>query len=176
MSTSFRLVTLVVGVFAAACFSSGAQAAYSFTDVNGGGSISGAYPAFTITGSDNGNGADSARYTQIFTAAETVSFAWSYATQDCCGGYWDPAGYTLNGSEIQLSTDGVAGQGSSGTFSVAVNAGDTFGWYVDSIDSVAGPAELTVTIAGAVPEPASVLLLMAGLATVGFSSRRRRTE
>lgn len=171
MKFNVRAASLATAVLAALSFSSAANAAYTFSDVNGGGSIAGTYPSFTITGSDNNKGQDSAQYTQFFASATSVSFTWSYTTQDCCGGFWDPAGYILNGVETQLSLNGNVGQGSSGSATVSIAAGDTFGWYVDSPDSIQGPGAITIN-AAAVPEPANVLLMLAGMGA--FAALRRR--
>lgn len=125
---------------------------------------------FDLFGADNGVGPNYTTYTSTFASATTVTFQWSYITNDCCGSFWDPAGYVLNGVYTQLSTDDfVGGQiNSSGVTSVAVNAGDTFGWYVFSQDSILGRGELDVVV----PEPASMSLVVTGL--LGFLASRRR--
>ena len=137
-----------------------------FVNVNGSG--------FDLFGSDNGfaNGNNYATYTAVASGAETVSYNWSYQTFDCCGSFWDPAGYVVNGVYTQLSTDcqGTPGQcPGSGSITFNLNAGDTYGFYVYSIDSVAGRGELSVTT----PEPGSMMLLGSGLFGIAGILRRR---
>lgn len=86
-------------------------------------------------------------------------FMWSYETFDEDGPSWDPAGYYLNGSYFQLSDDsGDSLQGGQVTIP-SLSPGDVFGFYVDTIDDISGPASLTIT---GVPEPGSFLLFGAG--------------
>lgn len=171
MNKALRTAALAAASLGTLCFSGAASAAWTFTDDTGGASISGAYPAFTITGSDLFDfNDDLATYTQAFTSAQAVTFTWNYVTEDCCGSAWDPAGYILNGVRHQLSINGPAGQGSAGVATVDVGAGDVFGWYVESLDSEQGPGLLSVSV---VPEPASVALLMAGVGALAFAARRR---
>ena len=171
MNKPLRTAALAAASLGALCFSGAASAAWTFSDSVGGGTIAGSFPSFTITGSDNGQHADDlATYTQTFDTAQTVSFSWVYKTDDCCGAYWDPAGYVLNGSRTELSVEGDPLVGSSGYMSVDVAAGDTFGWYVLSRDSELGAGILSVSV---VPEPGNVALMLAGLGALGFAARRR---
>ena len=142
---------------------------YTLTNSNGGdGYIVGSAPSFQLFGADNDAGAIYTAYTTTASAAETVNFDWSYTTFDTAGSYWDPAGYVLNGVYTQLSTNGDT----SGTRSVNLLAGDTFGFYVYSVDSVAGRGELYVNMAPT-PEPSSLLLLSSGLLGMAGIVRRR---
>ncbi len=70
----------------------------------------------------------------------------------------------------------------SGNFSVSVAAGDQFGFFVNSIDNIGGAASLTISnadftpaapVGGAVPEPATALLLIPGLVVLAMRLRRR---
>ncbi len=176
MNKALRTAACTAASLAALCFSGAASAAWTFTDSAGGARIDGSYPAFTLTGSDNGQMLDDlAQYTQAFTSAQDVAFHWRYATEDCCGAYWDPAGYVLDGVLHELSVEGPIGEPgapSAGVATVHVDAGDTFGWYVFSRDSTLGPGILEVSV-GVVPEPANVALLLAGLGAIGFAAWRR---
>ena len=181
MLIPLRAVVRATAIVAALAFSAGAHAGYAFSNDNGGdGTLSGAFPSFTITGSDNGVDAgfdDVASYVQTFAAATSVTFDWRYQTLDEGGGAFDPGGYVLDGVETPLSGFGGPGDGNSGRTTVAVNAGDTFGWYVESLDSEFGAGMLAINVE-AVPEPSGAGLLAAAIgafaAIAGLSGRRPR--
>jgi hypothetical protein len=192
MLKTIRAAALSAIAGATLAFAGGAQAAFVFSnDAGGDGTLLGTVPSFSIIGSDNGSGYDTAFYVQTFTTSEIVTFTWSYSTADSGGGVSDPAGFIHNGVETQLSVDGDPGEGSSGTWSEIVTAGDTFGWYVESIDSGGGCAELDVNGGGGgapacvfnsgggtnpVPEPHSLVLMLTGLAAIWVAARRRRNR
>ena len=71
----------------------------------------------------------------------TYSFDWSFSTID--GAYFDPA-YYINGTAYPLS-DIYGSQSQSGTQSVTVTAGSTFGFSIVTVDDIAGSATLTVS-------------------------------
>lgn len=170
-----RLFVVFVVVLGAAGFAYGDT--YTLSNSNGGdGYVSGSAPTFKLYGADNGVGSNYTTYTSTFTSPTTLTFNWSYTTHDCCGSYWDPAGYVLNGSYTQLSTDSqTQGQDdTSGTTTVSIGAGDTFGWYVWSRDSYDGRGELAVTTSVApTPEPGSLFLMGTGLLGVAGALRRK---
>ena len=183
MQKTLRAATLALGTCALAGFAANASAAYVFqNDASGDGSISGSYPAFTITGSNNGAGEDTALYLQSFTASEVVTFTWHYASADTGGTKYDPAGWILNGVETQLSLNGDPGTTSDGTTTVSVHAGDSFGFYVYSQDSQFGAGMLAVgqdlppPPPPAIPEPSNAALTMAGLAALFAAVRRRKSD
>ena len=184
MQKTIRAATLALGTCALAGFSANASAAWTFSnEVDAAdGSISGSYPAFTITGSNNGVGENTAFYTQPFATSQVVTFTWQYASADSNTAV-DPAGWVLDGVETQLSIDGDMGTTSSGTTSVTVLAGHTFGFYVFSSDSLFGAGMLAINedLPGAppppaIPEPANAALMMAGLAAVFAAVRRRQSD
>lgn len=157
-------------------------------NTNGGtGAIIGSYPSFTLNGADNAGASIIDNYTlyiELVDASETLTFNWLYATLDDGGAAWDPAGYLINNTLYQLSpASSGAGIISAGTLTVTLAAGDTFGWYVNSIDSRNGPGLLAIAVTdetltpapvSAVPEPASLGMLLSGLLLVGGLARRRR--
>ena len=178
MLISSRNAVRAAAIVAALAFSAGAHAGYAFSNDNGGdGTLSGAFPSFTITGSDNGVDAgfdNVASYVQTFSAAASITFDWRYQTLDEGGGAFDPGGYVLDGVETPLSGFGGPGDGNSGRTTVTVEAGDTFGWYVESLDSEFGAGMLAVDVE-AVPEPSGAALLIAAIGVIaGLSGRRPR--
>ena len=179
MHRFIRTTALAFAGLATAAFTSAASAAYAFANDNGGdGSLVGADPSFTILGSDNGvddGFANTASYVQLFAAATTVSFDWRYSTADSDGGAYDPAGYVLGGVQHALSTENDFGQGTFRHATIAVASGQTFGWYVSSVDSEYGRGQLDVSVTGvsAVPEPTAAAMWCVGLALAGFVARRR---
>lgn len=138
---------------------------------------SGAPGRLWIYGSDNGNHevpVPLPAYTDyLITAPGTglVEVSLLYRSFDTDGPEWDPAGYVVNGVRTQLSDD--AGDVSQGAFRVsfAVNEGDTFGFYVYSLDGLWGRGAAGV---GPIPEPATYALMGLGLLLVGFVARRMR--
>ena len=180
MQKTFRAATLALGAIALAGLSAHANAAWTFSNDSGGdGSIAGGYPAFTITGSNNGVGDNTSFYLQSFLTSAIVTFTWQYASLDTDGTAADQAGFIDNGDETQLSVNGPAFTPSSGSVSYLVEAGHTFGFYVHSTDSIGGAAMFAVNEdlvtpppPPAIPEPQTPALLLAGLAALFAAARR----
>jgi hypothetical protein len=138
----------------------------------------------SVYGANNGGGGDfiaqevGSNYTAFTITAPTtgtVDVSWLYNTYDCCGSYWDPAGYTINGAYYQLTVSNEnAGVSQMGDVSFWVNQGDTFGFYVYSVDSCCGAGEITISPTAAIPEPSTVGYLLSGLAALWFARRRAK--
>ena len=93
MQKIIRATTLALGTSALLGFAGTAQAAFVFSnDGLGVGSLSGAYPAFTLTGANDGAGETTSYYLETEDHFETIQFNWFYVTADSGGGVFDPAG------------------------------------------------------------------------------------
>lgn len=101
-------------------------------------------------------------------------FGWSYATSDSSGPGADLFGMLIDGVRMQLSDPGGPIT-QSGVRSV--QAGTSFGWYLNCTDCTDGAASVVVTAFQAgqaqVAAPGSLALLGAG-ALLGLAARRRR--
>jgi len=170
---------LATGVAAAALvgLAAGPASAWTLTDTNGGDGhlgTPGAGYAYQVVGADNDVGGSLTTFENTAGAAETLTFNWSYTTFDCCGSYWDPGGYVVDGVFTQLSPSlpPYADDGATytGSFSISVNPGDTYGFYVYSVDSIEGPGTIEFSSA---PEPTTWAMMLAGLGMLGLALRRR---
>ena len=121
-----------------------------------------------MTTGDTGSGFFSfADYWIFVESTGTISFDWTYDSLDDPG--FDRGGYFLNGIYTTLSdTDGEFG-----SEAIAVNAGDTFGFFTESDDNLFGEGLFEVTnFNAAVPEPGTFVAVGVGLAAL--VARRRR--
>lgn len=147
--------------------------------IGGDGSINtgGAPNSITLNGSDNGSSfSANTDFTISAPLGGTVSFNWSYATNDDSSSY-DPFGYLLNGIFNQLTINNTSSpQSGSATFNVV--AGDVFGFRQWSADSQFGRASTTISNFNVAaqpnaPVPGPLPLLGAG-AAFGWSRRLRQ--
>lgn len=72
---------------------------------------------------------------------QVVTFTWNYSTIDSA--FYDRFFYTLNNSDIQLSSN--SGSLQNGTFSLILKTGDIFGFKINTVDGVAGPATTIIS-------------------------------
>lgn len=160
---------------AATALSTPAHAAFTVANSNGGdGYVNANAGGFDLYGADNGVGSNLTTYTDTAASAETLIFNYVYTTNDVDGAYFDPAGYTINGNLFQLSpASSASGFSGGGTVSLVLNAGDNYGFYVNSVDSAYGRGDIAVT--AAVPEPATWALMLVGFGAVGYAMRKRPT-
>jgi len=150
-----------------------APASWSFSNTggstNGNVNTAGAPASITLTGGSAGPGAGTTNFTHAAVASGLVTFNWTYSSTDT--GTYDGANFLLNGVTTLLANNATQG---SGTFSIAVNAGDIFGFQVFSTDNFAGPGVLTVSNFNApVPEGSTLALLALGAVGVVMVVRRQ---
>jgi hypothetical protein len=126
---------------------------------------------------DASPGATTLDYSITLSGDTTIAFDWSYASDDINSSS-DPFGYAINGVSTQLSQDNQAGFiEQDGAVTVLLHKGDTFSFESSSTDSIFGSSTAIVTgfsAVGAVPEPTSVLMLMAGMGLLACASRSAR--
>ncbi len=128
--------------------------------------VSNAGLTLTLTGGNNGGGLEG--NTDLVTTAAaggTVSFDFSYSSLDPTPGF-DIAEYLIQATSVQFAdTDGQ-----SGNISFSVNAGDTFGFRMATVDNEGEPGILTVTDfsapGNATPEPGTAGLMLVGVVLV----------
>lgn len=133
--------------------------------------------SLTLTGGNDGSGNPGSTTFLILAAASGLwTFDWSYSTLDFAG--FDRGGYSIN-SVFTLLGDF---DGASGSISLSLNAGDLFGFRMETDDNTGEPGVLTISNFEApggggapIPEPSSWLLGVAGLAALGALERLRRT-
>jgi hypothetical protein len=94
-----------------------------------------------LTSSDNGNNGNTDFFHAITGTGGTLSFDWAYTTNDDAARY-DPASYFINGLVTTLADGGD--RNLYGSQSLALLAGDTFGWRIYSLDGGGGASVLSV--------------------------------
>ena len=194
ISVSSRLMLGLGAVFACSAMLAPAHAAWTLDNTNGGdGTLDPIDPindfpfehySWVMTGSDLEQDIDIDTLTTITDTALAdgpQTFSYFYFTTDESP-FFDPAGYFINGQQFQLSHDCGCSPFEYDTITLDLHAGDTFGFYINSIDNIGGPALLFVA-PGEVgpdfdlppfPEPASWAMMVGGFGLVGGALRGRR--
>jgi len=95
-----------------------------------------------ISGDNQSNLPGNSDITVPVTEDTSVTFNWSYTTED--GAAFDTYGFLVNGVYTQL-TDDTGDLNQSGTETVMLSNGDTFGFRAATIDNTFGAATATVT-------------------------------
>jgi hypothetical protein len=108
---------------------------------------SGAPASLEIWSSENPGCGNSVVYYGITAISSgTVSFDWVYTTFDVAGSFFDQFGYFKGNQTTQISPFGIPFGGSaSGTTSFEVNEGETFGFYMFSVDNIFGRARSVIS-------------------------------
>jgi len=122
---------------------------WTFTTDSDGFVITSQAPArIILQGGDNGSKLPGdTDYTLTVACGGVISFDWIYQTTDEKA-EWDPAGYLVNGGFTQLTIDDFELSfeppiNQTGTTSVTVSTGDTFGYRVHTVDNLFGFAAFT---------------------------------
>lgn len=139
---------------------------------------SGAPAGIALTGGNDESGLPSlTRYSIKAPFTALVSFSWSYLTVDSGGPDMDRAGYFVGGTDFQLSRNNGFDTQNGFVSSLNVSEGQTFGFYVQSMDSSFGPATLTIgnLALTPTPEPSTVMLTATALA-IGLTRLGRRRK
>lgn len=157
-----------------------ALAAFTLANDNGGDGFVVVHPLepriFTLFSADNAPDINSGftnttSYGDIATRARLVNVRWSHVTADSEAN-WDAGGWFLNSDFFQLTDDSITtGIVQGGTFQIALNPGDNWGFYVNTTDSFGGRGALSIST---VPEPQSWGMLILGFGLVGAVARRRK--
>ncbi|WP_347987778.1 hypothetical protein [Methylomonas sp. AM2-LC] len=177
---SISLLALVLSGSASADFSGNFAASNWVLNDNAGGSVdlSNAPLSITLTSGNSGIQGDTL-LTTTASVAETVSFNWSYVTNDLWGqSGTDAFGYIVNGVFTQLidpnQDPSIPAQ--SGIASFNVNAGDVFGFDANTFDGLYGSSITVVSNFSAVPLPGAFWLFGSALVGVGATVRRNKFQ
>lgn len=151
---------------------------FTVTNSNGDGTLQSGLASLVLTGPNNGSGLPGTTdATTLALATGFIQFQYSYATLDT----WDTsdptatpndyAGYLLGSTFVLLANQ----DGQSGTISIPVTLGESFGFRVVSADNFGEPGILTIsdvsTGGGSVPEPGTfTLLALSGAVLAGIRS------
>jgi hypothetical protein len=124
----------------------------------------------TLVGGNNGGGlAGTTDFIAISAMTVTFQFDYTYQTLDAPG--FDRAGYWAN----QVLTFLADEDGRSGTVSVTVNAGEDFGFRIETDDNTGEPGVLKVGTfqAVSVPEPDTRLVVPLLISAMAWAANRR---
>lgn len=134
--------------------------------------------SITLRGNNDGGVDTYTNYTTTATADGEVKFDWAYSSNE--NGPWDSFGYILNVNGVYNQLAQLANNDSQGIGTSAFNvlSGNTFGFYVFSIDGSFGPGIATISnFSAPIPTPAPVpgpLPILGVGAAFAYSRRLRR--
>ena len=145
---SATLTLLINGQSAFADFSGDfAPDKWTYSETAPGPSASLNSTTMVLTSADNNNGAITGLYSiTIPNGASTISFTFSYITNDGAGSSYDMSTYTYDGNSTDMfETDVGPGVTVTGTKTVSVSGGKVFSINQISDDSSSGAATTTIT-------------------------------
>jgi hypothetical protein len=178
MTKSNKFFCFTIAILFGLIAGSQSASAYVYTlanDNGGDGYVVPTATGFDLFCSDVWLSSNTTTYLTTASTTGTIKFNYTYTTNDCCGPYFDPAGYVINGQFTQLSPDSAPytdmNYVGSGTVQLSLVAGDVFGFYVSMIDGPQGRADIAVST---VPLPAALPLFGSALiGLAGLISRRK---
>lgn len=145
--------------------------------------VTGAPATLALIGGDDDSGVVSiTRYSIKMPFAALINFSWNYSTTDYMGPDLDRAGYSVGGVDSQLTINYGLDIQSGSVSGLNLSQGEILGFYVQSMDSMFGPATITIGEFRATslepsslaltptPEPSTVLLT--ATAAIGFAATR----
>ncbi|WP_144036855.1 hypothetical protein [Synechococcus sp. MW101C3] len=153
----------------------------NWTSIPGTGSIStaGAPNSIQLTSGNNGSNSPSqTSFSIVAQGAGNITFRWSFVTSDRDGPLWDPFGYTLNSTFVQL-TNNIGPNSQGGTVSVPVVIGSVFQFTQRTQDNRFGSATTTIdqfTAPKLVPAPTPGVMLFPLLTALAVLRRRYRRQ
>lgn len=137
---------------------------------NGSVDYSGVPGRIVLIGSDSISSSSSLNTKYCFqipdTFPATISFDWSYTTQDMGGPNNDPFGYSINEMFTQL-TDNMGPNNQSGYAIVMLNAGDVFCFVAQTTNNTGGSALTTISNFQISQSPSSLTLTQVGGVSTG---------
>jgi len=155
-------------------------------DLNGNGTAQAIPGGFVITGPDLFDPSpvvdpNTVTLTATALSNQILSYNFDYFTEDDANSNFDVAGVILNGTETRFSAPNLQPfVHQTGHFTISVRTGDSYGFYIFSGDSAAGPAVFTVQLADTtttrgLPEPETWGLMLMGFGGIGAVLRRRQS-
>lgn len=182
MLNLLRPVSLAAAVALSFIAVDASAATFTF-DSNGGNGTgvdngpTGAYD-FAVTLVSNNNGTAGIYTTADATATDSmwVTGLWQYSTNDVDGSSFDPFGYYIDTTFVQLTATSAPPSFQNGSFSFFVSGGQDWGFYSYSTDGILGSSTaISYGDLAPVPLPAGGLLLLGALGGVAALRRRKAT-